>query len=173
MNFVYTHKKFNATKYLRENIPQRVMEQPMSTKNDIQQSSRAPLGINSNAHNIGFTKKPSPLAITKTTYRIDDKRFKSLFKSTEDGTLELNPDGDASLLALIDLNQLKAMCKYNGNMARPFPKKERTPKEQERRHKNTFACRLSRIKRKLERMLAEAFWKQAFLMKMEAWRDEQ
>ncbi|KAH8282282.1 hypothetical protein KR054_006705 [Drosophila jambulina] len=50
----------------------------------------------------------------------------------------------------ITVSAIRDICKYHVNMVRKFPKKERTPKEQERRDKNTMACRLSRRKKKLD-----------------------
>ncbi|KAH8403282.1 hypothetical protein KR222_009689, partial [Zaprionus bogoriensis] len=55
---------------------------------------------------------------------------------------------------------LRDICKYHGNMVRKFPKKERTPKDQERRNKNTIACRMSRRVKKLEHLAIEEQYKE-------------
>ncbi|XP_022220188.1 protein Mabiki [Drosophila obscura] len=58
-------------------------------------------------------------------------------------------------LTSISAAALQNICKYHGNMVRKFPKKERTPKDQERRNKNTIACRMSRRVKKLEHLAIE------------------
>ncbi|XP_055914784.1 uncharacterized protein LOC129948007 [Eupeodes corollae] len=51
------------------------------------------------------------------------------------------------------------ICKYRSNMARNFPRKERSSKEQERRVKNTFACRKSRRIEKIQQVATEEEYK--------------
>ncbi|ALC38396.1 CG15479 [Drosophila busckii] len=65
-----------------------------------------------------------------------------------------------SLPASISSDALRDICKYHGNMVRRFPKKERTPKDQERRNKNTIACRMSRRVKKLEHFAIEEQYKE-------------
>ncbi|XP_037808939.1 protein Mabiki-like [Lucilia sericata] len=55
---------------------------------------------------------------------------------------------------------LRSICKYHGNMVRKFPKKERSAKDQERRDKNTIACRMSRRVKKLEHIAIEEQYKE-------------
>lgn len=62
--------------------------------------------------------------------------------------------------AAISPEELRDICKYHGNMVRNFPKKERTPKDQERRNKNTIACRMSRRVKKLEHLTIEVQYKE-------------
>nr|XP_016998463.2 protein Mabiki [Drosophila takahashii] len=50
---------------------------------------------------------------------------------------------------------IQDIFKYHVNMVRKFPKKERTPKDQERRNKNTIACRMSRRKKKFDDLQIE------------------
>ncbi|XP_058981088.1 protein Mabiki-like [Musca domestica] len=66
----------------------------------------------------------------------------------------------AAILPKISNETLASICKYHGNMVRKFPKKQRTPKEQERRDKNTIACRMSRRVKKLEHIAIEEQYKE-------------
>ncbi|KAH8376978.1 hypothetical protein KR093_002449 [Drosophila rubida] len=59
----------------------------------------------------------------------------------------------------ISSEKMRDICKYHGNMVRKFPKKERTPKDQDRRNKNTIACRTSRRVKKLEHLFVEEQYK--------------
>jgi len=65
-----------------------------------------------------------------------------------------------SLPNSISPEALRDICKYHGNMVRKFPKKERTPKDQDRRNKNTIACRMSRRVKKLENLAVEEQYKE-------------
>uniref|UniRef100_A0A1I8Q684 BZIP domain-containing protein n=1 Tax=Stomoxys calcitrans TaxID=35570 RepID=A0A1I8Q684_STOCA len=65
-----------------------------------------------------------------------------------------------AILPKISDETLRSICKYHGNMVRKFPKKERTPKDQERRNKNTIACRMSRRVKKLEHIAIEEQYKE-------------
>ncbi|XP_005181611.2 protein Mabiki [Musca domestica] len=65
-----------------------------------------------------------------------------------------------AILPKISTETLASICKYHGNMVRKFPKKERTPKDQERRDKNTIACRMSRRVKKLEHIAIEEQYKE-------------
>ncbi|XP_037708217.1 protein Mabiki [Drosophila subpulchrella] len=55
---------------------------------------------------------------------------------------------------------IQDIFKYHVNMVRKFPKKERTPKDQERRNKNTIACRMSRRKKKFDDLQIEQQYKE-------------
>ncbi|KAM7351826.1 mabiki [Cochliomyia hominivorax] len=66
----------------------------------------------------------------------------------------------ATVLPKISDDTLRSICKYHGNMVRKFPKKERSPKDQERRNKNTIACRMSRRVKKLEHIAIEEQYKE-------------
>ncbi|XP_016961801.1 protein Mabiki [Drosophila biarmipes] len=58
---------------------------------------------------------------------------------------------------------IQDIFKYHVNMVRKFPKKERTPKDQERRNKNTIACRMSRRKKKFDDLQVEQQYKECSL----------
>ncbi|XP_037808938.1 protein Mabiki-like [Lucilia sericata] len=66
----------------------------------------------------------------------------------------------AAILPKISDDTLRNICKYHGNMVRKFPKKERSAKDQERRDKNTIACRMSRRVKKLEHIAIEEQYKE-------------
>ncbi|XP_017047765.1 protein Mabiki [Drosophila ficusphila] len=55
---------------------------------------------------------------------------------------------------------IQDIFKYHVNMVRKFPKKERSPKDQERRNKNTIACRMSRRKKKFDDLQIEQQYKE-------------
>ncbi|XP_051859375.1 protein Mabiki [Drosophila albomicans] len=65
-----------------------------------------------------------------------------------------------SLPNTISSEKMRDICKYHGNMVRKFPKKERSPKDQDRRNKNTIACRTSRRVKKLEHLVVEEQYKE-------------
>ncbi|KAH8274027.1 hypothetical protein KR044_008590, partial [Drosophila immigrans] len=65
-----------------------------------------------------------------------------------------------SLPNVISSEKMRDICKYHGNMVRKFPKKERSPKDQDRRNKNTIACRTSRRVKKLEHLVVEEQYKE-------------
>ncbi|XP_067620082.1 uncharacterized protein [Eurosta solidaginis] len=90
--------------------------------------------------------------------------LKPALKPTPAGTLELAtttnasnplPPPAATVLSRISEDKLRSICTYHSNMVRQFPKKERSPKDQERRNKNTIACRMSRRLKKLEHIAIE------------------
>ncbi|KAL5281608.1 hypothetical protein ACFFRR_005138 [Megaselia abdita] len=55
----------------------------------------------------------------------------------------------------ISKNTISEICKYHKNMARHHPTITRSRQEQEKRDKNTKACRLSRRAKKLEEIIME------------------
>lgn len=59
----------------------------------------------------------------------------------------------------ISQQTLSEICKYHKNMARKYPTKMRSPKDQEKRDKNTIACRMSRRLKKLEEVAIEEQYK--------------
>ncbi|XP_065356483.1 protein Mabiki-like [Calliphora vicina] len=64
----------------------------------------------------------------------------------------------AAILPKISDETLRSICKYHGNMVRKYPKVQRSAKDQERRDKNTLACRMSRRVKKLEHVaIAEQY----------------
>lgn len=60
----------------------------------------------------------------------------------------------------ISQETLAEICKYHKNMARKYPSKFRSPKDQEKRDKNTIACRMSRRLKKLEEVAIEEQYKE-------------
>ncbi|XP_030377196.1 protein Mabiki [Scaptodrosophila lebanonensis] len=80
-------------------------------------------------------------------------------ESSESSSSSSLPSPSSSELPKISADTLRDICKYHGNMVRKFPKKDRTPKDQERRNKNTIACRMSRRVKKLEHLAIEEQYK--------------
>lgn len=64
----------------------------------------------------------------------------------------------------ISTNTMSEICKYHKNMARNHPIIKRSTKEQEKRDKNTKACRLSRRAKKLEEIIMEEEYKESLQM---------
>lgn len=60
----------------------------------------------------------------------------------------------------ISQETLADICKYHKNMARKYPSKVRSAKDQEKRDKNTIACRMSRRLKKLEEVAVEEQYKE-------------
>ncbi|XP_036322418.1 uncharacterized protein LOC118736430 [Rhagoletis pomonella] len=119
--------------------------------------------------NINIPHAPITTTI-KTATKLDVNSIKAAVKPTAVGTLELSPPSadanslaakralslpSATVLSRISEDKLRSICSYHGNMVRQFPKKERSPKDQERRNKNTIACRISRRLKKLEQIAVE------------------
>ncbi|XP_023296983.2 protein Mabiki-like [Lucilia cuprina] len=92
----------------------------------------------------------SPLAITRQT--------STPFILTTSVSSAIPPP--VAILPKISDDTLRSICKYHGNMVRKFPKKERSAKDQERRDKNTIACRMSRRVKKLEHIAIEEQYKE-------------
>lgn len=61
----------------------------------------------------------------------------------------------------ISQETLAEICKYHKNMARKYPNKVRSAKDQEKRDKNTIACRMSRRLKKLEEVAIEEQYKES------------
>lgn len=105
--------------------------------------------------------------VNKSVSPVSANSIKAVMKPTEVGTLELptiadpvaNNSGqqlDASaVLSRIGEDKLRSICTFHRNMVRKFPKKERSLKDQQRRNKNTIACRMSRRIKKLEQIAFE------------------
>lgn len=64
----------------------------------------------------------------------------------------------------ISTNTMSEICKYHKNMARNHPVINRSRQEQEKRDKNTKACRLSRRAKKLEEIIMEEEYKESLQM---------
>uniref|UniRef100_A0A1A9WXI1 BZIP domain-containing protein n=1 Tax=Glossina brevipalpis TaxID=37001 RepID=A0A1A9WXI1_9MUSC len=77
------------------------------------------------------------------------KRRRVTFASTH-----VIPSVETILPRLSD-EMLSSIYKYHCNMVRKFPKRQRSPKDQRRRDKNTIACRISRRSKKLEQLFIE------------------
>lgn len=75
--------------------------------------------------------------------RISRKISKNLQFDRNNGVLEISK------------NTMSEICKYHKNMARNHPQTFRSKLEQEKRDKNTQACRLSRRAKKLEEIIME------------------
>ncbi|XP_055376641.1 uncharacterized protein LOC129608898 [Condylostylus longicornis] len=88
----------------------------------------------------------------KNLKNIDEN--KDLNKEESLNTARLNQT-DARNLINLPKNVLVEVCKYRPRMARTFPGKKRNKKEQERRDKNTMACRKTRRLKKLEDLAVE------------------
>ncbi|XP_020716590.1 uncharacterized protein LOC110118688 [Ceratitis capitata] len=131
------------------------------------------------AHENSATKNINEAITSGGSLEINASVIKSVLKATPVGTLELpaattsnatpsaNPMATAAVLTSISEDKLRSICTYHTNMVRKFPQKERTPKDQERRNKNTIACRMSRRVKKLEQIAVEEQCKQ---FDLEQWR---
>lgn len=95
-------------------------------------------------------------------YSLPSAKRRRLNSTIYDASLESESASSSSqsLPSSISPEALRDICKYHGNMVRKFPKKERTPKDQERRNKNTIACRMSRRVKKLEHLAVEEQYKE-------------
>uniref|UniRef100_A0A0A1WWM6 BZIP domain-containing protein n=1 Tax=Zeugodacus cucurbitae TaxID=28588 RepID=A0A0A1WWM6_ZEUCU len=121
----------------------------------------------SNANTSANKNNRTNLLPNKSVTPVIANSIKTVLKPTVVGTLELpttvGPVASNSgqqldtsvVLSRIGEDKLRSICTYHTNMVRTFPKKERSPKDQERRNKNTIACRMSRRVKKLEQIALE------------------
>ncbi|XP_018786985.1 PREDICTED: rho GTPase-activating protein gacU [Bactrocera latifrons] len=138
-----------------------------SATNPITGSSAINVSTNTSAINTSANKGIKTYLSNKSVSPVSANSIKAVLKPTEVGTLELpkgadslvnnsDPQLDAnSVLSRISEDKLRSICTFHTNMVRQFPKKERSPKDQERRNKNTIACRMSRRIKKLEQIAVE------------------
>lgn len=85
----------------------------------------------------------------------DHHRRSSGRKRKSDGVKAANPlniDTHEGIYQ-VSTHTISKICKYHVNMVRTHPSRVRSPAEQERRDRNTEACRLSRRAKKLEELL--------------------
>lgn len=64
----------------------------------------------------------------------------------------------------ISKSKMSEICKYHKNMARNHPQTNRSSREQEKRDKNTTACRVSRRAKKLQEIIIEEEYKDSLQM---------
>lgn len=133
----------------------------------IKGSSVIDVFTNTSTVNPSANKRNKTNLSNKSVSPVSVNSIKAVLKPTEVGTLELpiiagpiasNSDKEldaTAVLSRIGEDKLRSICTYHMNMVRQFPKKERSPRDQERRNKNTIACRMSRRVKKLEQIAIE------------------
>ncbi|XP_050320367.1 uncharacterized protein LOC126753178 [Bactrocera neohumeralis] len=138
-----------------------------SATSPITGSSAINVSTNTSAISTSANKGNKTNFPNKSVSPMSANSIKAVLKPTEVGTLELpkgadslvnssDPQLDASaVLSRISEDKLRSICTFHTNMVRQFPKKERSLKDQERRNKNTIACRMSRRIKKLEQIAIE------------------
>ncbi|KAH8255438.1 hypothetical protein KR038_002949 [Drosophila bunnanda] len=141
---IYRHKKFDVSRS--------VDKVALLIKEELISRSNTPC---SNVSSSSGSRRASDEMSASMCFSDQDAQFLPLPKRRRLVSSSASVSSDHSLPSHnspspISVNAIRDICKYHVNMVRKFPKKERTPKEQERRDKNTMACRLSRRKKKID-----------------------
>lgn len=150
----YRHKKFDLHRRRRDSIDLQIKEELISVNLKDEEDSHYNNNNNSSSssqcssdYSASIQSVPKRRRLNSSTYDISNDS-ESASSSHSLPTAAISPEA------------LRDICKYHGNMVRNFPKKERTPKDQERRNKNTIACRMSRRVKKLEHLAIEVEYKE-------------
>ncbi|XP_020810566.1 protein Mabiki [Drosophila serrata] len=137
---IYRHKKFDVSRSIDKVA--------LLIKEELITRSNTPCSISSSS---GSRRASDELSSSMCFSDPDQDQFLPLPKRRRLLSSTASVSSEHSLPSNpISVNAIRDICKYHVNMVRKFPKKERTPKEQERRDKNTMACRLSRRKKKID-----------------------
>ncbi|KAH8308524.1 hypothetical protein KR059_009633 [Drosophila kikkawai] len=139
-HLIYRHKKFD--------VGRSVDKVALLIKEELISRSNTPCSIYSSSG----SRRASEEMSSSMCFSDQDTQFSPVPKRRRLASSSASVSSDISLPSPspINVNAIRDICKYHVNMVRKFPKKERTPKEQERRDKNTMACRLSRRKKKID-----------------------
>ncbi|KAH8260024.1 hypothetical protein KR026_000591 [Drosophila bipectinata] len=142
---IYRHKKFDVGRKL-ESAELRLKEELISrsgtpySREEEQEEELASISLCSSDQDSEFLPLPKRRRLGSSSSSVSSTSFQS-------ATCHINADAIQDIL------------KYHVNMVRTFPKKERSPKEQDRRNKNTIACRMSRRKKKFDDLQIEQQYK--------------
>ncbi|KAH8285782.1 hypothetical protein KR018_003704 [Drosophila ironensis] len=147
---IYRHKKFDmgrnverAQLLLKEELLSR-SSTPISCCNVVKVESEEDISISLCSSDQDSEFMPLPKR----------RRLMSASESSSISSTSFQAVGQVNADAIHDI------LKYHVNMVRTFPKKERSPKEQDRRNKNTIACRMSRRKKKFDDLQIEQQYKE-------------
>ncbi|XP_065356484.1 protein Mabiki-like [Calliphora vicina] len=178
-SFEYLHKKFDqSSKRLRSDSLssstgdyeciqveiERISEiakatSPSSSSNSQETNNKRSYSPDTSESNYSEAKRPRSSSFgsyTQAFSRLNTQRQTSTpFTSS---AVAVPPA--AAILPKISDETLRSICKYHGNMVRKYPKVQRSAKDQERRDKNTLACRMSRRVKKLEHIAIEEQYKE-------------
>ncbi|XP_061401442.1 protein Mabiki-like [Musca vetustissima] len=182
-SFEYQHKKFNHGKRPRDDgssnssqsgddedqlyIDVETVEEEIPNTYNYHESEMSTTTTSTSPYkrprteSFGSTTSYSAFSPLPPPTRVAVERHTSTPYMTDSSSISPNAlEPTAAILPKISTETLASICKYHGNMVRKFPKKQRTPKEQERRDKNTIACRMSRRVKKLEHVAIEEQYKE-------------
>ncbi|KAH8249212.1 hypothetical protein KR032_007324 [Drosophila birchii] len=142
-HLIYRHKKFD--------VGRSIDKVALLIKEELISRSSTPCSIASSSG----SRRASDEMSSSICFSDHDTQFLPLPKRRRLASSSASVSSDISLPSRnspnpIRVDAIRDICKYHVNMVRKFPKKERTEKEQERRDKNTMACRLSRRKKKID-----------------------
>uniref|UniRef100_A0A1A9WUP4 BZIP domain-containing protein n=1 Tax=Glossina brevipalpis TaxID=37001 RepID=A0A1A9WUP4_9MUSC len=148
----YRHKKFD----IQKNVSPESLSLVISNSDNVKDNESIQDGLE-NLHN---SKKQSHEFKDSTQISLEIyatiKEKQSCSLSDED-ILEI-----ANIQPTIRDEHLLKICEYHANMARTFSKKQRSAKDQERRDKNTEACRISRKMTKLRDFITVEKYKTSY-----------
>lgn len=145
--FNYTHKKFDILrKRIREdeeqpNTPSKKIKYPIESIVKEELLSTTTKEIKHSIESIVKKEKDDP----KNTFSVPPELLKLSIAE----------------LANIPEEALLSLCKYHENMARKYPTRNRSQKDQAKRDKNTVACRVSRRIKKVEEIQIEEQYKES------------
>ncbi|EDV58717.1 protein Mabiki [Drosophila erecta] len=141
---MYRHKKFDVARKIR-NCGLLVKEELIS-RSGTPCTSRSPFDEANQSISVVFSDEDADFPPLPKRRRLESSSSSVSYHS-------------ASQITSIP-EAIQDIFKYHVNMVRKFPKKERSPKDQERRNKNTIACRMSRRKKKFDDLQIEQQYKE-------------
>ncbi|EDW46005.1 protein Mabiki [Drosophila sechellia] len=139
---IYRHKKFDMVRKIEKCDLQ--LKEELISRSGTPCTSRSPFEEANQSISLGFSDQDADFSPLPKRRRLGSSSSSVSYQSASP----------------IITEAIQGIFKYHVNMVRKFPKKERSPKDQERRNKNTIACRMSRRKKKFDDLQIEQQYKE-------------
>jgi len=139
---IYRHKKFDMGRKIEKCDLQ--LKEELISRSGTPCTSRSPFDAANQSVSLGFSDQDADFPPLPKRRRLGSSSSSVSYQSASPIITEAIQD----------------IFKYHVNMVRKFPKKDRSPKDQERRNKNTIACRMSRRKKKFDDLQIEQQYKE-------------
>lgn len=155
----YRHKKFDIHKKSSPESSPKVISTADDVESEMKESQQS-----ERTKRLCGSKDSNQISL-ETYLKVKEKLEQELNFGDELPMAELKKLRKSSLSsqniseAAIEEETLKKICEHKEKMKRQFPSKERSAKEQERRNKNTEACRITRKMRQLKQIALEEEYK--------------
>ncbi|XP_016972297.1 protein Mabiki [Drosophila rhopaloa] len=139
---IYRHKKFDVGRNVEKE--ELLLKEELISRSGTPYTSRSPFDVADQSISQSFSDQDTDFLPLPKRRRLGSSSSSVSYNSASPIITEAIQD----------------IFKYHVNMVRKFPKKERSPKDQERRNKNTIACRMSRRKKKFDDLQVEQQYKE-------------